>query len=113
MSHSPTLSVVAAKPSGDRAGRVFVIACSIGIAAGVVAITGMLLAAGAFANASTIVIPLIASFEGFLDADGVNAVTITGSWAMAGAVTVVLALALSFFILRLLRIRPTATSTPE
>ncbi|WP_341935918.1 hypothetical protein MRBLWO14_001598 [Microbacterium sp. LWO14-1.2] len=88
------------EPSGEIAGRLFVVACSLGIAAGIVAIAGMLLAAAAFATASTFTIPLVATFEGFRDAGGTNAVTVTGSWAMAGGLTTLLAILLSHFMLR-------------
>lgn len=93
-------------PSGEVPGRLFVVACSLGIVVGIVATAGMLLAAAAFATASTFVIPLIATFEGFHDAEGVNAVTVTGSWAMAGALTITLTVLLSFFILRRLGYSP-------
>ncbi|WP_435748731.1 hypothetical protein [Microbacterium sp. PMB16] len=82
------------------AGRFFLIACSLGIAIGLIAIVGMLLAATAFATARTFVIPLVATFEGFRDTGGTNAVTVTGSWAMAGVVTIIFAFLLSFFALR-------------
>lgn len=84
----------------EIAGPLFLIACCLGIAIGVVAIMGMLLAAAAFASASTFVVPLVATFEGFHDAGGTNAVTVTGSWAMAGVFTIMLAALLSFLVLR-------------
>lgn len=90
---------ISGSPS-EIAGRVFIIACSLGIAIGVVATAGMLLAAAAFATASTFVVPLVATFEGFHDAGGTNAVSVTGSWAMAGALTVILTFLLSLFVLR-------------
>ncbi len=80
--------------------RLFLIASSLGIAIGIVATAGMLLAATAFATASTFVIPLVARPEGFHDAQGTHAVTVTGSWAMAGAATIILTLLLSFLVLR-------------
>lgn len=88
--------------SGELARHLFLIACSLGITVGLVATAGMLLAATAFATASTLVVPLVATFEGFHDTGGTNAVTVTGSWTMAGAVTIVLAILLSFLILRCL-----------
>jgi len=90
---------VSGRPS-EITGRLFIIACSFGIAIGVIATAGMLLAATAFATASTFLIPLVATFEGFQDAGGTNAVIVTGSWAMAGALTILLTCFLSFFILR-------------
>lgn len=83
-----------------RDGRLFLIACSLGIAIGVVATAGMLLAATAFATASTLVVPLVATFEGFHDAGGTKAVTVTGSWGMAGALTIMLAFVLTLLVLR-------------
>lgn len=100
MSHPRALNAHISGPSSEIAGRLFVIACSLGIAIGVVATAGMLLAATAFASASILVVPLVATFEGFRDAGGTNAVTVTGSWAMAGALTIILTSLLSFFILR-------------
>lgn len=100
MSQSHALNDDTSKPSRDISGRLFIVASSLGISAGVVATIGMLLAAAAFATASTIGIPLVATFEGFRDAEGVNAVTVTGSWATAVALTIILAFLLSFFILR-------------
>lgn len=88
------------RPPGELTGRLFLIACSLGIAIGVVATVGMLLAATAFATASTFVIPLVVTFEGFHDANGANAVTVTGSWGMAGAVMIVFTFLLSLFLLR-------------
>lgn len=88
------------------AGRLFLIACSLGIAVGLIATAGMLLTATAFATARTFVIPLVATFEGFRDTGGSNAVTVTGSWAMAGILTIVLAFLLASFALR--RPGPTA-----
>lgn len=84
----------------DLTGHVFVIACSLAITLGLVATTGVLLAAAAFTTTSTLAIPLIATFEGFLDAGGTNAVTVTGSWTMAGALTIAIAALLSFVLLR-------------
>lgn len=95
------------EPSSENAGRLFVVTCSLGIAAGIVAIAGMLLAAAAFATASTFIVPLVASFEGFRDVGGTNAVTVTGSWAMAGGLTLTLAFLLSFFVLR--RVAPSGS----
>ena len=94
------LDARASEPSSEIAGRLFVVTCSLGIAAGIVAIAGMLLAAAAFATASTFTIPLVATFEGFRDVGGTKAVTVTGSWAMAGVLTLALAFLLSFFVLR-------------
>lgn len=98
------LDARSSEPSSEIAGRLFVVACSLGIAAGIVAIAGMLLAAAAFATASTFAIPLVATFEGFRDVGGTNAVTVTvtGSWAMAGGLTLTLALLLSLFVRRCL-----------
>lgn len=89
----------AGSPS-EIAERLFLIACSLGIAIGVVATAAMLLAATAFATASTFVVPLVATFGGFRNAGGTNAVTVTGSWVTAGAVTIILTFVLSFFVLR-------------
>lgn len=100
MSQPRALNAGTSRPPGEIAGRLFVIACSVGIAIGVVATAGMLLAATAFATASTFVVPLVATFEGFHDTGGTNAVTVTGSWTMAGALTIILTFLLSFFILR-------------
>ncbi|MFS0911277.1 hypothetical protein AB3M89_05755 [Microbacterium sp. 179-I 3D2 NHS] len=89
------------KPEAAQvAGRLFITACSLGIAVGVVATAGMLLAAAAFATGRTFVIPLVATFEGFRDAAGTNAVTVTGSWATAVAGTIILTSLLSHFVLR-------------
>lgn len=85
---------------GPLAERFFVIGCSLWAAVGLVATAGMLLAAAAFTTARTFVVPLVATFEGFHDIGGANAVTVTGSWAMAGAVTIIVASVLSFLIIR-------------
>ncbi|KJQ55601.1 hypothetical protein [Microbacterium sp. SA39] len=100
MSQPRALDASVSGHSSEIAGRLFIIACSLGIAIGVVATAGMLLAATAFATASTLVVPLVATFEGFQDVAGTNAVTVTGSWAMAGALMIILASLLSFFVLR-------------
>ncbi|CAH0230336.1 MULTISPECIES: hypothetical protein [Plantibacter] len=73
----------------------FMVACALGISIGVTAIMGMLLAALAFSQTTTIVVPFIATFHGFLDTTGTHAVTVTGSWAAAGVVAMVVAAALS------------------
>lgn len=106
MNRPGSLYPSASRPASEVGGRLFVIACSLGIATGVVVTAGMLLAAAAFATADTLVIPFLATFEGFLDAEGVNAVTITGSWGTVAALTSVLAVLLSTLILRRLRSRP-------
>jgi uncharacterized membrane protein (UPF0136 family) len=100
MSQPRALDASFSASTSEVAGRLFIIGCSLGIAIGVVATAAMLLAATAFATASTFTIPLVATFEGFRDTGGTNAVTVTGSWAMAAALTVVLTLLLSFFVLR-------------
>lgn len=97
---TPGIDASASEPRSEVAGRVFVAACSLGIAVGLVAIAGMLLAAAAFATASTFAIPFIVTFEGFRDADGTNAVTVTASWVTAGALTIVLTGLMSIFFLR-------------
>ncbi|KNY05160.1 hypothetical protein AKH00_12290 [Microbacterium sp. GCS4] len=89
------------------------IACLFGGVSGLIATVGMLLAAVAFTTARTIVIPFIATFEGFHDSGGTNAVTVTGSWAMAGALTIALTIIASFFVLRHLGSSPSATPRPE
>lgn len=100
MSQPRALDAGISEPTSEIAGRLFIIACSLGIAIGLVATAGMLLAAAAFATASTFVVPLVATFEGFRDAGGTNAVTVTGTWVMAGAVTIVLTFLLSCLVLR-------------
>lgn len=100
MSQPRALNAGASRPPGELAERLFIIGCSLGIVIGVVATAGMLLAANAFATASTIVVPLVATFEGFRDEGGSNAVTVTGSWAMTGIVTIISTFLLSFFLLR-------------
>jgi hypothetical protein len=100
MSPPRTVNAGISRPTDEIARRLFLVACCLGIAIGVVAIAGMLLAASAFATASTFVVPLVVTFEGFRDMPGTNAVTVTGSWAMAGALVVTLTFVLSFFVLR-------------
>ncbi|WP_139205458.1 hypothetical protein [Plantibacter sp. MMLR14_011] len=73
----------------------FMVACALGISIGVTAIIGMLLAALAFSQTTTIVVPFIATFHGFLDTTGTQAVTVSGSWAAAGILAMVAAAALS------------------
>lgn len=80
--------------------RIFVMACSVAIATGIVAIAGMCLAGVAFSNATTITIPWIATFDGFRDESGSPAVTITASWQAAAVVTLALAAALWVVMLR-------------
>lgn len=87
-------------PSSEVSGRIFIVVCSLAITTAVIATAGMLLAAAAFATARTFVIPFVATFEGFRDAGGTNAVIITGSWLMASALTIVLASVLSFRVIR-------------
>lgn len=74
--------------------RVFVMIGSAAIAVGVVAIATMLLAAAAFANGTSIDIPLVATFDGIRDVNSLPTVTITGSWIAVGIVTIFLALPL-------------------
>jgi hypothetical protein len=100
MRQNRALDASGSASSSDTAGRFFIIACCLAIATGLVATAGMLLAAAAFATASTFVIPFIVTFEGSHDAGGTNAVTITGSWVTAGALTLVLAGLLSLLLLR-------------
>lgn len=100
MSQPRALDAGTSGPASEIAGRLFIVAYSLGIAVGIVTTAGMLLAATAFATASTLVVPLVATFQGFHDAGGTNAVTVTGSWAMAGAVTIILTFLLSFVALR-------------
>jgi hypothetical protein len=80
--------------------RVFVMICSVAIAIGIVAIAAMLLAALAFANGTTVGIPLVATFDGLREISSAPTVTITGSWIAAGIVTAVLALPLWIVALR-------------
>ncbi|WP_449407308.1 hypothetical protein [Microbacterium maritypicum] len=100
VNHLTQATTDASDSSSEIAGRVFVIAFSLGIAVGVVGTVAMMLAAAAFATASTFVIPFVATFDGFRDAGGTNAVTVTGSWEMAGVLTVALAFLLSIAVLR-------------
>lgn len=74
--------------------RVFVMIGSAAIAIGIMAIATMLLAAAAFANGTSIGIPLVATFDGIREMTSSPTVTITGSWIAAGIVTIVLALPL-------------------
>lgn len=67
----------------------FVLACALGISVGTLATAIMLLASLAFSQALTIAIPFIATFHGFLDSTGTNAVSITGSWLAVGILVVV------------------------
>jgi hypothetical protein len=97
---SRALDASAPKSSSDILGRLLIITWCLGITAGLVATAGMLLAAAAFATASTFVIPFIVTFEGSHDAGGTNAVTVTGTCATAGVLTVVLAGLLSLLLLR-------------
>lgn len=83
--------------TGDR---VFVVLCSFGIAMGLVVITGFALAGYAFANAATITVPGIARFDGFVDASGSPAVTISGSWEAVIVATVIVACSLGVVALR-------------
>lgn len=100
MSQPRALNAGVSGTPNEIVGRLFIIVCSLGIAIGVVATAGMLLAASAFATVSTFVVPLVATFEGFRDAGGTNAVTVTGSWTMTGVVTIIGTFLLSFFLLR-------------
>jgi len=107
--NSPKKLAQGLPPSVDR---LFVMACSALIAASLVAISGMLLAAFAFASAVSISIPFVARFEGFLDDGGSSAVTISGSWIAVGTVTLILAVALSVVALRALRTPATPVQAP-
>ncbi|WP_157550790.1 hypothetical protein [Microbacterium sp. Root553] len=100
MNEPRALVVDASGRADDLAGRLFVIACSLGITIGLIATAGMLLAAAAFTTASTFTIPFIATFEGFHDVGGMNAVTITGSWATSAGFAILLGFLLSVVILR-------------
>ena len=66
-------------PYGDT-GHVFVALCSLAIAIGVTCIGAALFAVVAFVNRTTIDIPFVATFRGFVDSTGSNAVTVDGSW---------------------------------
>lgn len=80
--------------------RTFVMLCSIVISVSVVAIASMSLAALAFTNETTVVIPFVATFNGFHEASGSSAVTVNGSWGATAIVTLVLALPLWAVALR-------------
>lgn len=80
--------------------RVFVIIGSAVIAVGIMTIATMLLAAAAFANGTSIGIPLVATFDGLREVSNSPTVTITGSWIAAGIVTIILALPLWIVALR-------------
>lgn len=60
--------------------KVFVILCSIFISSAMLAIAGMLSAAFAFTNATTIRLPFVATFEGLIEVSGSNAVVIDVTW---------------------------------
>ncbi|MFJ4223698.1 hypothetical protein [Microbacterium sp. NPDC089695] len=87
----------------ELAPRLFIVACPLGIVAGLVATAGMLLAVTAFATARTIIIPFVATFDGFHDGGETNAVSITGSWEAAGALVLALTFLLSFALFRRVR----------
>ncbi len=74
--------------SGDR---VFVAVCSLAVSTGLTALGASGLAAWAFGSATTIWLPLIATFHGFEEKDGTHAVSIDASWS--GVTIVILALA--------------------
>lgn len=77
-----------------RIDRVFVVVCALLIAIGVVVVVGIVLAAVAFANGTSIGIPLVATFDGVRDVSATPTVTITGSGVAVGVVAIVLALPL-------------------
>ncbi|WP_150954359.1 hypothetical protein [Microbacterium testaceum] len=74
--------------SGDR---VFVAVCSLTVSIGLTAIGAFGLAAWAFGSATTIRLPLVATFHGFEEKDGTHAVTIDASWMGVTVVILVLA----------------------
>ena len=66
----------------------FFVACALGISVGSIAVAIMLLASFAFSHALTIAVPFIATFHGYLDSTGTNAVSVTGSWLAVGILVV-------------------------
>lgn len=72
------------RPRNSWGAEAFVMLCALGNSAGLMIITGMLLAALACSAATTITLPLIATFNGSLDATGSHTMTVTGSWITAG-----------------------------
>lgn len=74
--------------SGDR---VFVAVCSLAVSIGLTVIGAFGLAAWAFSSATTVWLPLVATFHGFEERDGTHAVTIDASWLSVTVVILVLA----------------------
>lgn len=64
----------------DMASHVVVVASGLLVGGSLLAILAMALAAVAFANAATTVIPLVVTFQGDRDADGSPSVVIDGSF---------------------------------
>ncbi|MFT2751965.1 hypothetical protein [Clavibacter sp. Sh2088] len=73
---------------------------ALAVAAGIVAIAGMLLAALAFGSGIDIRIPFVLALDGGVESSGSPSVSITGSWAGAAVVVALLALPLWIAALR-------------
>lgn len=82
------------------AGRVFLMLCSFFISSFLLAIAGMLSAAFAFAKATTIGIPFVATFIGLVEVGGSNAVTIDVNWVGTLVLMLVVTAPMCFFALR-------------
>lgn len=73
------------------ADRLFVMACSFSIAVGSTIIGALVLTTCALIQTTTIQIPFVAVFHGFLGEGGINAVTVNGSWGGVFGVVLLLA----------------------
>ncbi|WP_156496084.1 hypothetical protein [Microbacterium sp. T32] len=79
------------------AGVTAIAVSSLAIAISVTFVGAALLAAFAFADGITIDIPFVATFRGFVDSNGSNAVTVDGSWSAALGLILLLAAPLPIF----------------
>ena len=85
--------------TSTRAATAFIALQSLVLSIGLVLITGMLSAAAAFAQGITISIPFVAAFHGYAEADGSQAVSMTGSWVGALLLVAALTTALTLLII--------------
>ncbi|MEZ3157903.1 hypothetical protein AB1K56_13335 [Microbacterium sp. BWR-S6Y] len=77
--------------SFPSAERILVMACSFAISLGLSVIGALVLAAVAFSQAITVCIPLVATFRGFVDEGGSNALTVDAAWGGVLASVVLMA----------------------